>query len=210
MCVWRGRRIVYIHNVKNNKLLHTLDTKTVRIKGLCVCPSLQKDDSCKKWLCICSSDGHVKLYRISELGESFTTDLLAEHSTSFRLTCLAVYVKDTASHTTEEDSETAGVENSERTDQVKKKKNRKRKSVVVEERTDVVEKEREVPVDTEIPKSKKLKKSDTKEEHSELKQKKKIKKDKNKSLKRKEQIIGEGKTTSPKKKNKKKKKKLPA
>ena len=45
-----------------------ISVKYFRIKGLCVCPSLDEDDNCKKWLCVCSSDGHIKIYRILESG----------------------------------------------------------------------------------------------------------------------------------------------
>ena len=31
-----------------------------------MCPALQEDDQCKKWLCMCSSDGHVKIYKVIE------------------------------------------------------------------------------------------------------------------------------------------------
>ena len=35
---------------------------------MCVCPALQEDEKCKKWLCVCSSDGHIKIYKIDEVG----------------------------------------------------------------------------------------------------------------------------------------------
>ena len=110
----------------------------------------------------------------------FNLDLLVEYSTNFRLTCLAVYNKNTSTHIQEESSDTVTVDNSERTDKLGKKKNKKRKSLPVEEGTEVGEKSSEETMDKEseekdsvLPERKKIKKSDQAGESSGLKKKKK-------------------------------------
>ena len=57
-----------------------------RLKGLCVCPALQEDEKCKKWLCLCSSDGHIKIFKIDEVGvgiHSSRGDHILDFSTKF-------------------------------------------------------------------------------------------------------------------------------
>ena len=119
---------------------------------------------------LCGYPSYLELYTFQG---SFNTDLLAEHSTSFRLTCLAVYNKSTASHNNEEDNDAVTLENSERTNKVDKKKNKKRNISLTEEGTEVEEEEKDI--DSEIPLSKKIKKSGEPFEHSKMKQKKKNK-----------------------------------
>ena len=111
--------------------------------------------------------------------DGFNLDLLVEYSTNFRLTCLAVYNKNTSTHIQEESSETLTVDNSERTDKLGKKKNKKRKSLPVEEGTESEEKSLEETMDKEseekdivLPERKKLKKSDQAGESTGLKKKK--------------------------------------
>ena len=106
-------------------------------------------------------------------------DLMVEYSTNFRLTCLAVYNKNTSTHIQEESSETMTVDNSERTDKLGKNKNKKRKSLPVEEGTESEEKSLEETMDKEseekdsvLPESKKLKKSVQAGESTGLKKKK--------------------------------------
>ena len=92
---------------------------------------------------------------------------------------MAVYNKNTSTHIQEESSETVTVDNSERTDKLGKKKNKKRKSLPVEEGTESEEKSLEETMDKEseekdsvLPESKKLKKSDQAGESTGLKKNK--------------------------------------
>ena len=109
----------------------------------------------------------------------FNLDLLVEYSTNFRLTCLAVYNKNTSTHIQEESSETVTIDNSERTDKLGKNKNKKRKSSPVDEGTESKEISLEETMDKEseekdsvLPESKKLKKNDQAGESSGWKKKK--------------------------------------
>ena len=136
--------------------------------------------------------------------DNFNTDLVAEYTTNFRLTCLAVYNRDTGPHIGEEENETVTTKTSETADKVERKKNKKKKAIKTDEsqtvsvqeekgsdRTEkLLKKNKKRKIDAEenvdiienviqsdSPKSKKLK-GDTKEENSKFSQKKKAKKNK--------------------------------
>ncbi|KAL4235633.1 p21-activated protein kinase-interacting protein 1-like protein [Mactra antiquata] len=85
-----GGNVVF-YDLSTSKQLHVCETGTVRIKGLCIsCCKLRNHDT-HPILTIASSEGIVKLYTLKVNKDEINTELLVEHNTGFRVTCLAVY-----------------------------------------------------------------------------------------------------------------------
>ncbi|KAK3577574.1 hypothetical protein CHS0354_026539 [Potamilus streckersoni] len=90
VCGGEGGQVEFF-DIKNNKIVHTLDTKCSRIRGLCVKKSCSEDKEALHTLIIASSDGFIRLFHIDQSQGKITSKLVAEHNTTFRLTCLTVY-----------------------------------------------------------------------------------------------------------------------
>ncbi|KAI0209819.1 p21-activated protein kinase-interacting protein 1-like [Lamellibrachia satsuma] len=79
---------VHLHNLDTKHLVYEFDTKTNRIKGLTCCPCV--DDPNITQLATASSDGWLKVWRLSHNKDGWSSELQAEVDTKFRLICLAV------------------------------------------------------------------------------------------------------------------------
>ncbi|XP_053394619.1 p21-activated protein kinase-interacting protein 1-like [Mercenaria mercenaria] len=82
---------VIFHNVTDDKRLHTCETGANRVKSFCISSHKFQEVAECKILCTASSDGVIKLYKIIENQKKINTELLIEHSTGFRVTCLAAF-----------------------------------------------------------------------------------------------------------------------
>lgn len=79
--------VICFHDIKKDRCLHSTDTDTVRVRGL----SVQKtDEDGIYFLVTASSDGFIKLWKVTVSQKSISTSLMAQQNTGFRLTCIAV------------------------------------------------------------------------------------------------------------------------
>ncbi|KAL3868758.1 hypothetical protein ACJMK2_041524 [Sinanodonta woodiana] len=90
VCGGEGGQVEFF-DIKDKKIVHTLDTKCNRIRGIFVTKSSSTDKESFHTLIIASSDGYIKLFHIDKSEGKITSRLVAEHNTTFRLTCLTVY-----------------------------------------------------------------------------------------------------------------------
>ncbi|CAI9726809.1 p21-activated protein kinase-interacting protein 1-like [Octopus vulgaris] len=91
-----GSDIIF-YDIEKEAEVYTLTTNSSRIRGLChkVLPS---GDNILANAC---SDGYVRVWKVIIDDNNIVTKLLAEHNSSFRLTCIAVYVKSSDSKSKE-------------------------------------------------------------------------------------------------------------
>ncbi|KAK7501213.1 hypothetical protein BaRGS_00007698 [Batillaria attramentaria] len=86
-----GGGAIFFHDIMEGTQLYQLSTDTSRIRGLAISPSHENPtDSEELWLSAASSDGHIKVYRVSLGKNTVETELLTFHNTTFRLTCITV------------------------------------------------------------------------------------------------------------------------
>ncbi|CAH1775017.1 unnamed protein product [Owenia fusiformis] len=129
--------IVYIHNISENREIKQIDTKTNRVRGLC-CVRKKPGHSERSHLVTASSDGYIKVYNLdTDKVDQSDCELIVEHDTKFRLTCLTAIDIETSIGTskvkeeqseeeTEAVQETNDDSNGERTTKKKNKKKRKK------------------------------------------------------------------------------------
>ncbi|XP_060607988.1 p21-activated protein kinase-interacting protein 1-like [Ruditapes philippinarum] len=85
---------VIFYDIVSDKQLYKCETGTNRVKCFCISSHNFKEVLEKRILCTVSSDGLIKLYKIIENQKKISTELLIEHRSGFRVTCLAVLGKD--------------------------------------------------------------------------------------------------------------------
>ncbi|KAH3696877.1 hypothetical protein DPMN_084357 [Dreissena polymorpha] len=96
------------HDISTNMPLHTCETKTTRIKGLCVWKHTENEKN-ETQIAVASSDGMIKLYRADVHEKKITTNLLTEKSTGFRITCMAMFQHHTKKKRKAKKANTSGV-----------------------------------------------------------------------------------------------------
>ncbi|GAB1606459.1 p21-activated protein kinase-interacting protein 1-like [Argonauta hians] len=102
---------IIFYNIEKEAEIFKLTTSSNRTRGLChkVLPS---GDNILANAC---SDGYIRAWKVTIDGDDIDTHLLAEHNTTFRLTCLALFLKssDKKSKTVKPKKELAAKENEE-------------------------------------------------------------------------------------------------
>ncbi|KAH3696876.1 hypothetical protein DPMN_084356 [Dreissena polymorpha] len=164
------------HDISTNMPLHTCETKTTRIKGLCVWKHTENEKN-ETQIAVASSDGMIKLYR-ADVHEKITTNLLTEKSTGFRITCMAMF--SSTPHSQEQSSnfyDSISDTNKEKTSKKKKRKAKKANtSGVVEDNvtevTDIVKSDKHENTGMSEESPKKAKRKAGKSEGKESSQKK--------------------------------------
>ncbi|XP_052256627.1 p21-activated protein kinase-interacting protein 1-like isoform X2 [Dreissena polymorpha] len=165
------------HDISTNMPLHTCETKTTRIKGLCVWKHTENEKN-ETQIAVASSDGMIKLYRADVHEKKITTNLLTEKSTGFRITCMAMF--SSTPHSQEQSSnfyDSISDTNKEKTSKKKKRKAKKANtSGVVEDNvtevTDIVKSDKHENTGMSEESPKKAKRKAGKSEGKESSQKK--------------------------------------